>query len=840
MRNVTSLGAGWRYLPRFEDAFVDPRLSLVDWASVDIPHTNLELPYNAFDEKSYQFVSTYARDVDVPELTGGERAFLDFEGVMAACDVWVNGKRAGGHLGGFTPFSIEVTSLVTAGANRVLVRVDSTERADIPPFGHVVDYLCYGGIYRGVGLRIQEAAFIKSVFAKPRDALAARKSLEVEVTVDAGSVAASSGSGGEREGEGLSARVRLMDGARVAAEAVAPIAPSSVAGAARDAGSDGGLGAVIQLRDIEGLRAWDLDDPVLYPLEVELLCGGATIDAERHRIGFRIAEWKPDGFFLNGRRIVIRGLNRHQAFPWQGYAMPARVQRRDAEILKRELGVNLVRTSHYPQAKAFLDACDELGLLVLEEFPGWQHIGDEVWKDNACEALREMVLRDRNRPAIVLWGVRINESKDDHGFYARTNDIAHRLDPTRARGGVRCIDKSELLEDVYTFNDFVFDGGKRVLRKPRSVTRLGRDVPYLVTEYNGHMYPAKRFDNEERLAEHARRHAAVVDAAASTKSVSGAIGWCAFDYNTHKDFGSGDRICYHGVSDMFRIPKYAAALYASQRDPAEGVVLEAACIFAKGERCAATLLPIDIYTNCDEVALWRGGKRIGSFLPDRGTWPHLRHPPVVVRDLVGDQLADSDFSLRDRAAIRRIAGKVLTVGYQNLGLADKIAMGLLLVRNHLSLAEAEALFGKFTIGWGAADESWDLVGLVDGKEVARRRYGGDAVPAALQLRADDLRLLAEGAAGAAAWGDAPAYLEGWDATRIEVRLVDQYGNIVPFAAEAIDIEVEGPGAIAGPKRFAFLGGCAAFWVRTTGRPGTIRVRASCGRFAAGELVIEAD
>jgi beta-galactosidase len=828
MRNVTSLGAGWRYLPRFEDAFVDPRHQLPGWAPVDIPHTNLELPFNAFDEKSCQFVSTYARDVEIPALPDGRRAFLDFEGVMTACDVWVNGKPAGGHLGGYTPFSIEITSLAAAGTNRIVVRVDSTERSDIPPFGHVVDYLCYGGIYRGVGLRIQEAAIIKGIFARPFDALEARKSLDVEVAIDLGAA------GTAGAARGLAVRARLMDGARIAAESVAPIV------SAGDAGSGGSHAATIQLRGIEGLRVWDLDDPALYSLEVELLSGDAMVDIERHRIGFRTAEWRPEGFFLNGRRVVIRGLNRHQSFPWQGYAMPARVQRRDAEILKRELGVNLVRTSHYPQAKAFLDACDELGLLVLEEFPGWQHIGDATWKDNACTALREMIVRDRNRPAIVLWGVRINESKDDHDFYVRTNEIAHRLDPTRARGGIRCIDKSELLEDVYTFNDFVFDGGERVLRKPRSVTGLRRDVPYLVTEYNGHMYPTKRFDNEERLAEHARRHAAAVNAAASTKGVAGAIGWCAFDYNTHKDFGSGDRICYHGVSDMFRIPKYAAALYASQRDPAEGVVLEAACIFAKGERCAATLLPIDIYTNCDEVVLWRGGKRIGTFLPERRSWPGLRHPPVVVRDLVGDQLSDSDFSPRDRAAIRKVAGKVLTVGYQNLNLADKLAMGLLLLRNHLSLSEAEALFGKFTIGWGAKDESWELVGFVDGKEVARRRYGGDAVPSALQLRADDLHLLAKGAAGAAVWGDASTYLEGWDATRIEVRLVDQYGNIEPFAAEAIDIEVEGPGAVAGPRRFALQGGCAAFWLRTTGEPGTIRVRVRCGRFAAGELAIEAD
>jgi beta-galactosidase len=820
MRSITSLGASWRYLPRFEESFIDPATSLDAWEAVDIPHANLELPYNAFDEKSYQFISAYARDVDVPALTAGRRAFLDFEGVMTACEVWVNGKPAGGHSGGYTPFSLEISSLVHPGANRVLLKVDSTERPDIPPFGHVIDYLCYGGVYRGLGLRIQDRAFISGVFARPREALAARKALDVEVAVDLGGPAEGTGT------SGLALHARLRDGNRLVGEARMDLPASGE--------------ALLHLEGLEGCRPWDLGDPALYTLEVELVAKDGPIDLVRHRIGFRTAEWKARGFYLNGRPVKIRGLNRHQSWPYVGYAMPARVQRRDAEILKRELGVNLVRTSHYPQAKAFLDACDELGLLVFEELPGWQHIGDAAWKDNACTALEEMIRRDRNRPSVVLWGARINESKDDHDFYVRTNGIAHRLDPTRQTGGVRYIEKSEFLEDVYTFNDFVHNGVTRALRRPRKVTGLRRDVPYVVTEHNGHMFPTKRFDNEERLSEHALRHARVLDAAMGDRNIAGAIGWCAFDYNTHKDFGSGDRICYHGVSDMFRIPKYAAALYASQREPQEGVVLEAASLFAKGERSAARVLPIEVYTNCDEVVLWRGGKRVGSFLPDVAAFPHLRHPPVVIRDLVGDQLAGTKFSARDQAIMRRIVGKVLAVGYESLSLLDRLSVGLLLLRNRMSLPDGEELVGRFVLGWGQKDESWELVGLVDGREVVRRRYGGDSAPAALSVHADDIHLLAAGAAEEAVWGDAAAYLEGWDATRLEIRLVDQYGNTTPFASDWAELSVEGPGAIVGPSRIALQGGCAAAWVRTTGRKGEIRVRVTSGRFAAAEVAIAAE
>ena len=156
--------------------------------------------------------------------------------------------------------------------------------------------------------------------------------------------------------------------------------------------------------------------------------------------------------------------------------MPARVQARDALVLRKELNCNLVRTSHYPQAPAFLDACDEAGLLVLEEIPGWQFIGEKAWQDLAVDNVGRMMRRDWNHPSIVLWGVRINESPDNHDFYTRTNQAAHALDDSRATGGIRNNYNSELLEDVFTMNDFGFP-----LRPPNHPA-------YLNTEFNGHMY----------------------------------------------------------------------------------------------------------------------------------------------------------------------------------------------------------------------------------------------------------------------------------------------------------------------------------------------------------------
>jgi beta-galactosidase len=246
-----------------------------------------------------------------------------------------------------------------------------------------------------------------------------------------------------------------------------------------------------------------------------------------------------------------------------GYAMPKSMQELDAEILKKDLGVHLVRTSHYPQSKWFLDACDRLGLLVFEEIPGWQHIGDEQFKEISKYNLKRMIKRDRNHPSIILWGVRINESRDDTTFYSEMNKIAHLYDETRPTGGVRNFQKSELLEDVYTYNDFIHNGQNRGLSDPTEV--LPRKAPYLVTEFNGHMFPTKTSDPEDRRVSHALRHSKVLSEMMESTKISGAIGWCMTDYNTHGDFGSGDRICHHGVLNMFRQKKLAAYVYSSRK-----------------------------------------------------------------------------------------------------------------------------------------------------------------------------------------------------------------------------------------------------------------------------------
>jgi beta-galactosidase len=319
------------------------------------------------------------------------------------------------------------------------------------------------------------------------------------------------------------------------------------------------------------------------------------------------------------------------------------------------LKCNIVRTSHYPQSRHFLDRCDEIGLLVLEEIPGWQHIGDEAWKTISVDNVRRMIRRDWNHPSIILWGVRINESKDDHDFYTRTNAVAHSLDPTRQTGGIRYFQSSEFLEDVFTMNDFGFP------LKPPNHPR------YLNTEFVGHTYPTKTIDNVERLREHTLRHARIHNQLASNPQYAGGIGWCAFDYNTHGDFGSGDRICYHGVTDIFREPKPAAGFYKSQCDPAEEIVLEPAFHWARGDESIGFTTAV-VCSNCDHVKIYIGQQLVEAD-PDRTEFGNLPYPPFIVKL---NELFHKWGDLRIEGYLK--GNKVITRNFSGRGIDQKFAL----------------------------------------------------------------------------------------------------------------------------------------------------------------------
>jgi beta-galactosidase len=601
---------GWYYKPTFDSGDIrTPKPA--GYRKVNLPHTVKELPFNCFSHNETAMVVSYYKDFEVPAEKKGKRVLLRFDGVMAYYDLYINGNKAASHRGGYSQSFADITDYVSFGeTNRIFMMVDSTERNDIPPFGYLVDFLCYGGLYRDVYVYYPEEVYVHTVFA--RYTLDERYCLALfpEVIV-------------ENHGPPCSVDIQFT---------LRNLEGNTVKSYTRKIQARTGCGSYVTEQEFIGrVDLWNITSPNLYMLETKLTKEDGTGDSHIVRTGFRRTECTAAGFFLNGEKVKLRGLNRHQCFPYQGYAMGGRVQRKDAEIIKSYLGCNIVRTSHYMQSQHFLDRCDELGLLVFEEIPGWHYIGDEIYCSVVLNDVEMMITTDFNHPGIIIWGVRLNESNDCAGLYEKTNALAKRLDPYRATTGVRYFKGSELKEDIYAINDFCHKPeGQDVLQNQRMVTGLDHDVPYIVSEFCGHVFPCKSWDNENIREEHARMHARVQSRSAVTENILGAMGWCAFDYATHGDYGSGDKICYHGVMDMFRMPKFAAQLYRSQKDPGEEIVLETASVFSRGEKGDNRVAPVIIMTNCNYIEFEVYGKNQGKFWPSNN-YAGLPHPPVEIK-----------------------------------------------------------------------------------------------------------------------------------------------------------------------------------------------------------------
>lgn len=740
------------------------------YARVSLPHTAGEVPLHYAKPEDYAGICGYRRLVSVPLEYRGKRLFLQFDGAAHLAEVYLNGEKIAEHACGYTAFRVEITSFVRYGMENLLaVRLDTTENPAVPPFGFVLDYLAYGGLYREVWLDVRGADVIEDVFVTTPTLTRA----EIALTV--------SGSGARR-------RVTLLD-------------------------DKGAVCAVAEGDDnkyyvnYSNARPWTLDAPKLYSIRAELLDGsGAVTDEKTVRFGFRTAEFRRSGFYLNGERVFLRGLNRHQSYPYMGYAAPEALQREDARILKEELCCTAVRTSHYPQSRHFIDACDELGLLVFTEIPGWQHIGDAAWKRRSVENVREMVTQYRNHPSVILWGVRINESLDDDDFYRETNALAHSLDPSRQTSGVRYLEKSRLLEDVYAYNDFSHNGTAPGAKK-RSAVTPDMDRPYLISECNGHMFPTKSFDPWEKRQEHALRHARVQNAAASDGEISGCFGWAMFDYPTHKDFGSGDRVCYHGVMDAFRNPKLAAALYASQGDKTP--VLEIGSPMDIGDYPAGNLGGIWAFTNAEEVALYKNDQFVAAFRT-KG-WDGLPHGPVAIDDTIGELLETQERFPHDKAELLRkcliSAGKH---GLAGMPAADKARMAWAMARYRLTMDDGVALFGKYVGNWGGAATRWRF----------DARTGGETVASVTRASGGTLRMEVRVSHTALFEGDT------WDAAAVRIRILDEYGTPAPYAQLPVRFSLTGAAALIGPDTVTAEGGMTGTYVRTVGESGEAILRIS--------------
>ena len=746
----TYLNDGWQFFKEWTEQILDGATG----ESVRIPHSVATTPFNCYDEETYQLLCGYSRVLRLSK-TAGKTYLLTFEGVAHYAEVFVNGQLVATHPCGYTAFTVDVTAQLRDGDNLIAVKVDSRETLNQPPFGFVIDYQTYGGIYRDVYVEEKQGVYVADAFVK------AQPNSPVLVDVQLANFS-----------EEASLKAEILDGEQTVFSSTYTVGQNA------------------QLQMSADLQLWSIEKPKLYVLRLSI-----GFDVYETAFGVRSAEFKRDGFYLNGEKVKIVGLNRHQCYPYVGYAMPESMQRLDARILKQRLCVNAVRTSHYPQSQYFIDECDKLGLLVFTEIPGWQHIGDDNWQEIAKNNVSEMVRQYRNHPSVILWGVRINESVDCDALYEATNAIAHSLDPTRQTGGVRYLRRSHLLEDVYTYNDFN--------RKGASNRKLvcKRDAPYLVTEYNGHMFPTKTFDDAPHQREHVLRYARMLNGIFAANDTAGAFGWCMFDYNTHKDFGSGDRICYHGVTDMFRNPKPASGVFACLGDKP---YLDVSFLADIGDYPEGVIGEMYCLTNADTVKVYKGGVYIKDYTHLDSPFKHLPNPPILIDDLIGDRLtAEEGIKPRNARAIKKCLAVIAKCGLNDVPLATKLTIARVMLSERLSFERVVQLYGKYQSSWGSAANEIKLEAYKDGKLVAEKTVGStysyslDVTPSTLTLHEST----------------------SYDVAAVSIVARDQYGNVCPYVNKAVKLAASGAVELIGPDTVALAGGRFGTYVKTTGKKG---------------------
>ncbi|MGA7343471.1 MAG: glycoside hydrolase family 2 TIM barrel-domain containing protein [Terracidiphilus sp.] len=624
-RRVISLNDHWLFGGKNTDAPLAFNREFDDrtWKQITLPHCVTDLSWQNWDPAAWEDVWIYRKHFSIPPEWRGLRYFLHFDRILAGAEIAVNSSPAWSPpVGGFLPVDYEITGFARTDENVLAVLVDS-RWLNAPPSGSPrgpssIDYLLPGGIAGSVELRAVPHVFLRELFARPVDVLGPNRRVEIECLVDA------------RDPPPADIRIEaeLSKDGRVLSNG------SLLARLDPDLGDQRFNLTLHKLHDV---LLWEVDHPHLYDLDVTLFLDGQPVHRYATRIGLREARFEIDGFYLNGRRLQLFGLNRHELYPYVGFAVPERLLRRDAEILRRKFNCNAVRCSHYPQSEAFLDACDELGLLVWEELPGWQYIGDNAWQDLAVRDVEAMIRRDRNHPSIVIWGVRINESANDSELYGRTWALAKSLDASRPASGTMTPSsrkdwQTEWSEDVFAYDDYhsAPDGSVGILDPVEG-------FPYMIAETVGQFnYRAgkgfavryRRAGDRTQQTDQALFHAQAHNRAADHPRIAGAIAWCAFDYGSLMN--AYNAVKCPGIADVFRIPKLGASFYVAQVDPSVRPVIEPNFYWdfgpqtpsGPGEHAA-------IFSNCERLELSIDGQPHATLHPERSSFPHLKYPPFI-------------------------------------------------------------------------------------------------------------------------------------------------------------------------------------------------------------------
>ncbi len=518
------------------------------WENIGLPHS-FSIPYfmsNTF----YVGYGWYRKHLQFDKEDLTKRLFLEFDGVFQEAEVFVNGKLAGHHVGGYTGFSVDISDCAKAGDNVVAVRVNNLWQPDVAP--RAGEHVFSGGIYRNVTLVKKSpvhiawyGTFVTTPQLEKNDGQSSQVKIETEL------VNSTDQPGTYR----LETRILDQKGKELASTESTETLKANER-----------IICTQQTAPIQNPMLWSPQTPTLYKAVSSLYKDGKLLDRTETQFGFRWIKWTADkGFFLNGKHLVISGGNVHQDHAGWGDAVTERAMQRDVAMVK-EAGFNFIRGSHYPHAPAFVQACDELGLMFWSEATFWGIGGfepDGYWNSSAypvnkeheaafeasaLQQLEEMIRIHRNHPSVVAWSVcnepffTAHEAMDGmRGLLRKMVDKVHQMDPTRpaAIGGAQRPlgkDRIDHIADVAGYN-----GDGAVIPDFQNP-----GIPNVVAEYGSEISSDRPGGYDAKWG-----YMAENDAYKGYPWRSGQIIWCVFDHGSI----AGSTMGKLGIVDYFRIPK---------------------------------------------------------------------------------------------------------------------------------------------------------------------------------------------------------------------------------------------------------------------------------------------
>jgi len=593
------------------------------WTRVDLPHAARTEP--RVPTAPWQGTVFYKKRLQ-SALRPGERAILRFEGVMNVADVWLNGKHLGQHLGGYLPFAFDITDILQAGSdNELVVRANNEDNPITGPKPlKDLDYIQHGGIYRGVSLAIKPPVHVtdEMLSASPGGGgifvttlQADKQAAVVQVKTEVSNTSDSA--------QAVTVRHNLAWKGRQVARVEQQV--QLAAGERRHVS--------IPLK-LTQPKLWSPKAPNLYQLETRVAAAGRE-DVVNTRIGVRRLAFEDGKLLLNGEPVHLRGVNRHQEYPYVGYALSENADLRDALLIKK-YGFDYVRLSHYPQSPAFMAAADELGLMVLPAIPGWQfHNPDPAFARQVIRTCADMIRRDRNHPSVLAWECSLNESRMPDALVQALHDTVHAEYPGDQAFSAGWVPQTY---DIYLQARQHRIGSKHALpNKPLIVSEYGDWEYYAMNAgFNqgawSDLKPADRSSRqalgsgETRLLQQARNVAEAHDDNYATPAFADGY-WVMFDYAR----GYAPDLEESGALSIERLPKFSAEFFRSQRDAKEASPRWGGgpMVFIASYWQADSMPRVRVFSNAEEVELRLNGKPVGrkKSLPS-ATHPRLAHPPL--------------------------------------------------------------------------------------------------------------------------------------------------------------------------------------------------------------------